>query len=926
MNAKITPRPPTTMTEQAAALHASREAYRVLFTNAPVGLYRANGEGDVIVANPFLLELLGYQSFEELAAADVARGGLRVDCDRKTFRTMLLRGEVVNLESRWWTNDGGTILLCENAYPVLGEKGEVLGYEGTATDISERNALRENRERYEHIIENATDIIYRADYRGRFTYVNPAAERITGFLENELIGRHFLDLIDIEYREVAEYFYRSQFNTRELSTYFEFPMITKSGTRIWIGQNVLSLIDGDRVVGYEAVARDITAGKHMEWELAQARDAAIESARAKTEFLANVSHEIRTPLNGVLGMTNLLLSTPITPEQREYAESIRSSGQSLLSVVNDVLDLARVESGKLTIEALDFDLDDLIEGVTDVFAARAAAKRLKFRTHIGPDVPRFLRGDSYRINQVLLNLVGNAVKFTDRGEVVLTIMQATRDVTFARLRFLVTDTGIGIDPAGQRRIFTPFTQADGTTSRKYGGSGLGLAVAKQLVEAMNGEIGVMSVLDEGSTFWFELPLVMQTTPGERAPARWELEGRRALLVDSNDGQRLMVARHLSITGIEIDETMSAGDAIAAAYRRKYDVIIFDMQLPDDDGLSLARSLRADPALAATYLVLLTSFGRRRSDVVAFENAGIDRFLLKPIRRTQLCETVARLIAGDDETSPVRQATVEKAPPKPARVLLVEDNSVNQLVALGQLRKLGHECVVAASGAEALTALPDGNFDVVLMDCSMPDMDGYETTRRMRQMESVVRTIPIIAITAHALPGEREKCLAAGMNDYLAKPVSTEQLGAMIKLWTSKDPVATADTSDSVMAEDDHFVLDRERVSSFMTIGRTQEGFLEGLVRTFKQDVPSRLDALRAAAASGDANDLALAAHALKSSCGSVGARRMYAVAATLEQKVRAGRLEGVNASIEQLAAEFPRVLEAYTGIIRRSGQHRAAGY
>jgi CheY-like chemotaxis protein len=387
----------------------------------------------------------------------------------------------------------------------------------------------------------------------------------------------------------------------------------------------------------------------------------------------------------------------------------------------------------------------------------------------------------------------------------------------------------------------------------------------------------------------------------------------------------MVARHLGSTHISIDETTTAGDAIAAAYRRKYDVIIFDMQLPDDDGLSLARAIRSDPALSGTRLLLLTSFGRRRSDVVAFENAGIDRFLVKPIRRSQLCDTVARLIDGEAE-SPVRMEMPQLPAPKRARVLLVEDNSVNQLVALGQLRKLGHDCVIAASGAEALAALPDGQFDVVLMDCSMPDMDGYETTRRMRQLDTVAAQIPIIAITAHALPGEREKCLAAGMNDYLAKPVAMEQLGAMIKLWTSKDSSkATADPCAEVMADDDHFVLDRERVSSLMAISRTQEGFLEGLVRTFKQDVPSRIDSLRAAAASGDPDDLAFAAHALKSSCGSVGARRMYVVASTLEQKVRAGRLEGVNASIEQLAAEFPRVLEAYSGIIKRSGQHRPAG-
>jgi PAS domain S-box-containing protein len=773
------------------------------------------------------------------------------------------------------------------------------------------------RERYRHLVENANDIIYQADARGAFTYVNPAAMRITGFDENELIGRHYLDLIDAEYRDAAEAFYRHQFEAREETTYFEFPMITKSGVRLWIGQNVMTISDGGRVTGYEAVARDITYRKGIEEELSRARDAAIESARSKSEFLANVSHEIRTPLNGVLGMTELLLHTPLAPEQREYAEAIRSSGETLLAIVNDVLDLARIEAGKLTVETIDFDVDDLVESVIESFFTRASAKRLKLRSFITPGVTRLLRGDAHRIRQVLLNLVGNAVKFTDRGEVVLTIMQPTQTEHGVTIRFLVTDTGIGIPAAVQRRLFTPFTQADGTTTRKYGGSGLGLAVSKQLTEAMGGEIGVMSVENEGSTFWFELPLGKQAESEGRPPRSWDLAKLRVLLVDANEVNRFMVARHLAATGIAIDEADSAANALAAMQQQKYDLIVFEMQLPDDDGLALARSIRAFDS--NVRLVLLTTFGKRRSDVAAFHAAGVDAFLMKPIRRTQLCDTATRLLHGDEP--PAAAKTPEETAHANARVLVVEDNAVNQLVTLGQLRRLGHECVVVARGAEAIQALQEDKFDLVLMDCQMPDMDGYEATRRVRQMRGAAASTPVIAITAHALPGEREKCLIAGMNDYLAKPVSLEQLGAVIRLWASKASAPTQSAPD-VMEADEPYVLDRERVSSFLAIGRTQPGFLEGLVKTFRQDVPSRLDALRAAVSGADAHELALAAHALKSSSGSVGAKRMQSICATLEDNARTGRIDGAEASVEQLAAEFTRVMKAYDGIVRRSGKHR----
>ena len=880
-----------------------------ILENAPIGLYRTDANGRIVLANRALLRMLGYASFEELAASD-AKGNLRVD------------------EGLWWKSDGTPIEVVEHRQAVYGDGHELLFYTGAVEDVTERretqDALRESRERYRHIIENANEIIYRADHRGCFTYVNPAATRLTGYQADELLGRHYLDLIDPDYREAAAHFYENQFRSREPSTYFEFPMVARSGMRIWVGQNVLTIADGDRILGYEAIARDITHRKGVEDELARTRDAALQSARAKSEFLANVSHEIRTPLNGVMGMTGLLLGTPLTPEQREYAELIRSSGETLLSIVNDVLDLSRVEAGKLTLEWHDFALDDLLESVLEQFAARAAAKRLKFRSYVASDVCRALRGDSHRIRQVLLNLVGNAVKFTDRGEVVVTVIQPHQKEKNVTLRFLVTDTGIGIPAAAQQRLFTPFTQADGSTTRKYGGSGLGLAVSKQLVEAMGGEIGVISIENEGSTFWCELPLQKQPESTAKPVQQWDLSRYRALLVDANEVHRTTVARHLAAAAIAVDEAHSAADGIAAAYQKRYDVIVFDMQLPDDDGIGFARSVRRDPALARTRLVLMTAFGRRRHDIVAFQTAGIDAFLIKPIRRTQLCDSLSRLLLGETTPSQVQPVDDESNMPARARVLVVEDNSVNQLVALGQLQKLGHECVVAASGLEAIEALSEGGFDLVLMDCQMPQMDGYEATRRVRALPPPLGTVPIIAITAHALPGEREKCLAAGMNDYLAKPVSLEQLGAVTRLWATKTSFAPSPRGPDNMEGDDHHVLDRERVASFLAISRTQDGFLDGLVKTFRQDVPSRLDALRAAASSGDAEDLAMAAHALKSSSGSVGARRMYAVADGIEQHARAGRIDGAAASIEQLAAEFARVMAAYDGIIRRSGKHQAA--
>ena len=896
-----------------------REYLGALLASAPTAVVAVDAAGVIRDVNPAFERLFGYsveealgRPLDDLVVPDDAREEARELVARVLGGAGTLVAEV---ERR--RKDGRRIPVRASAGLVRGVDQPTIFvlYDDISATRRAQEALQYAERAYRELVESASDLVWKVGPEGRWEFLNAAAREIYGTDPEGLIGRPFADCVSPEHRERDLARIGQVLQGHELSDYETVHRhATGSGRHLSFSARPVRDLDG-RIVGAHGTARDVTARAEALAALVEAREAAERTAAMRSAFVANMSHEIRTPLNGILGLTDLLLDSEMTAEQRRSLELIRTSGDALLAVVNDVLDFSKIEAGRMDLEEVGFDLSGLVESTARLLAVRAASRGLEVIVDLAPDVPRAVLGDPGRLRQVLTNLIGNAIKFTKAGEIVVSVRVEPGAGDPPVLRFTVRDTGIGIPADRLDMIFEEFTQADASTSREFGGTGLGLALCRRLVGIMHGQIGVRSVVGEGSEFWFTVPLLPLGAEALGAPSRLPPRmpaGARALVIDDNASNRRIVREILRLAGMHVDEAEDAATGLArlrtAVTDRRYDVVVLDGHMPGRDGFALAADIQGDAALADARLIMLTS-AANRGDGQRCRALGIDAYLTKPVVRIEFLEAVAAVLKGDEARLPdplvTRHSIAENRPR--LRVLVAEDNPVNQTVARSLLERRGHHVEIVENGQLALEAVRGGRYDVVLMDLQMPVLDGLTATRRIRETPGC-EAVPVVALTAHALPEDRERCLAAGMNDCVTKPFRPHDLFAAVEGWgMSQQPPSLPDMEHVVDLNGLRQTLREAGV----------EDVVGDLIQTFLGDCPGRITAIDQAAAEGDAAGIERAAHAYKSAAGAIRAGGLADLLARLEAVGREG-------DVERARNIVPEVRRAHEAVVAELAAESAA--
>ena len=829
------------------------------------------------------------------------------------------------------------------SYEELEQRIKELG-EKVAESTKSGDTKNESEHRFRLISETLPVGIFETDAKSECLYTNTSWQEIFGVSLIESLMNDWRTFLHPDDREsVSEQWEQTLTNLKAFSK--DCRIITPKGVERWIHLRS-SPVFSDTGTRYTGTAMDITHRKRTEVELKKAKDAAEAANIAKSEFLANMSHEIRTPMNGVIGMANLLMDTELNIEQRQFTETIRKSADSLMTVINDILDFSKIEAGKLELENIDFDLRVTLEEVSELMNLKAYEKGLEFASIVHHEIPSLLRGDPGRLRQILINLLGNAIKFTDSGEVTLKAKLEKEDANRAVIRFSVRDTGIGISEEGTNRLFKSFSQVDGSTSRNYGGTGLGLAISKQLTELMEGRIGVDSKEGQGSTFWFTVGLEKQPDDCKAVMIPADIRKKRILIVDDNAINRQVYREQLKSWGCRYGEASSGTQAMDELRRARetgdaFEIAIIDMQMPEMSGEELGRSIKQDPDLADTILIMVSSMGAR-GDVARLKKIGFAAYLTKPIKQSQLYDCLATTAKiwkekkQPQDAAIVTRHSLADNKKQGIRILLAEDDATNQKVALHILKKFGYRADAAGNGQEVLQALEKIPYDIVLMDIQMPVMDGYTATRRIRELELKAQQvkpnnndsggisdseiqlsarsgrIPIIAMTAHAMKGDREKCIAAGMDDYTPKPINPEELLEKIEKWTPVEqdvPIQKTkvekvrlqpETSEETQPLDFEKALER---------AMGDKDFLKMLLGGFVRELPDQIESLKVAVAGTDTAALTEQAHKLKGAAANLSAYGVSSAAKSLEEIGRSQNMDEADQILEMLLNESKRLTE-----------------